>query len=92
MPGDYQTSTEGVRWLASRRQSQGPGQRSGADSRGTVREMGTEKMKGATGAEGAKGVKGNAALYMRNAPALHMPSKLQCSVVEASNDLQTATK
>lgn len=61
-------------------------------SRGTVREMGTEKMKGAKGAEGAKGAKGNAALYMRNAPALHMPSKLQCSVVEASNDLQTATK
>ena len=54
--------------------------------------MGTEKMRGAKGAEGAKGAKGNAALYMRNAPALHMPSKLQCSVVEASNDLQTATK
>ena len=49
-------------------------------------------MRGAKGAEGAKGAKGNAALYMRNAPALHMPSKLQCSVVEASNDLQTATK
>lgn len=72
-------------WLVGgNRKALGSGQ--GQIYRGTVREMGTEKMKG------AKGAKGNAALYMRNAPALHTPSKLQCSVVEASNDLQTATK
>ena len=27
LPGDYQTSTEGVRWLASGRQPQGPADR-----------------------------------------------------------------